>query len=74
MYFLSNTGFCERPNPTLFQFIPQDKLKNSQILYRRVSDSHRETARGELMGILYENYNHLNIDGKQRIMLQNEAN
>lgn len=74
MYIYPHKGFAERPSPQLFEFKPEQKLKNSQAYFKRINDANKDISRNSMMGILYENYSFLDSDGKQKLMMQNEVN
>lgn len=42
--------------------------------YKRIADSQKDIGKGNMMGIIYENYSSLTEEGKPKLMIQNEVN
>jgi alpha-D-ribose 1-methylphosphonate 5-triphosphate synthase subunit PhnI len=46
----------------------------SMTNYKRISDVHKDIAKGNMLGIIYENYSNLTEEGKPKLVIQNEVN
>jgi hypothetical protein len=47
-------------------------MHNSQ--FKRIGEANKDNIKGAILGIMYENYSSLTLEGKPKLMIQNEVN